>query len=82
MWCASRCGAFGGSGNDRINGGSGNDRLFGGANIDNFSGGSGNDVISARDGRRDTVNCGTGRDRVTADRRDRVSRNCERVRRG
>jgi hypothetical protein len=45
------------------------------------SGGSGRDTISARDRTRDRINCGSGRDRVTADRIDRVSRNCERVRR-
>jgi hypothetical protein len=28
---------------------------------------------------KETVNCGSGRDKVRADRRDKVSRNCERV---
>ena len=80
--------AFGGQGADRLDGGAGNDRLSGqagddvlsgGAGVDRISGGAGADRISARDGRRDTITCGAGRDRVTADRRDRVARDCERV---
>ena len=71
----------GGSGNDRIEGNSGKDRLEGGSGRDSLSGGSGNDRIDARDGRRDRISCGTGRDTVLADRIDRVSRSCERVRR-
>ena len=71
----------GGSGNDRVSGGSGNDRINGGAGRDRLLGGSGNDRVSARDGNRDRINCGGGRDTVVADRIDRVSRNCERVRR-
>lgn len=73
---------LGGAGDDRLTGSAGADRLSGGSGGDRFSGGSGADRISARDGIRDTINCGSGRDRVTADRRDRVSRNCERVSRG
>ena len=71
----------GNSGNDLLKGNSGRDRIAGSTGADRISGGSGADRISARDGRRDRINCGTGRDSVTADRRDRVSRNCERVRR-
>jgi hypothetical protein len=37
-----------------------------------LDGGSGNDRIQARDGTRDTVDGGGGRDTVTADRSDRV----------
>jgi len=44
-----------------------------------LKGGSGNDTISARDRKRDTINCGAGRDRAVVDRIDRVARNCERV---
>ena len=69
------------SGNDSLTGGSGRDRISGGSGRDRISGGSGSDRISARDRRRDTITCGSGRDHVTADRIDRVSRNCERVRR-
>jgi Tol biopolymer transport system component len=79
----------GGSGNDRLNGGRGNDRLVGGSGRDVLTGGpgrntylagAGNDTIRARNGRRETINCGTGRDLVIVDRSDRV-RGCERVRR-
>ncbi len=84
----------GSPGNDRISGGAGTDRLFGDAGgdrltdtrgRDRFSGGAGHDRINSRDtttfGRRtaDIVACGSGRDTVFADRRDRVSRDCERV---
>ena len=80
----------GGGGNDRLNGkagedcvkgGNGRDRVAGGKGADKLGGGGGNDRIKARDGERDRVRCGPGRDRVTADRADRVSRRCERVRR-
>lgn len=70
----------GGRGDDRVGGNSGSDRIDGGRGADLVTGGSGNDRISVRDGRRDRVNCGPGRDRVRADRRDRLRR-CERVRR-
>jgi Ca2+-binding RTX toxin-like protein len=69
-------------GDDRLSGGAGDDRLAGGRGTDTLLGGAGNDVLSARDGHRDTVDCGTGRrDRATVDRHDRV-RGCERVSRG
>lgn len=71
----------GGSGNDSISGSSGSDRINGGSGTDRISAGSGGDRISARDRRRDRISCGSGRDTVTADRVDRVSRSCERVRR-
>jgi hypothetical protein len=67
------------AGNDRLSGGAGNDRLTAGRGTDTLLGGSGSDVLSARDGRRDTVDCGSGRrDRAIVDRHDRV-RGCERV---
>ena len=85
----------GGTGNDRLSGSAGADVLVGEAGADRltdtsgrdrFSGGPGNDRINARDrspyGRRvaDVVACGTGRyDIAIVDRRDRVSRDCERV---
>ena len=69
---------LGGSGNDRLDGGAGNDTLTGGTGTDALSGGTGNDVINAKDGRRESVNCGPGRDRVRADRNDRLV-GCERV---
>jgi Ca2+-binding RTX toxin-like protein len=68
----------GGAGNDRLRGGAGNDRLSGGAGNDRLRGGAGNDRINARDGRRETVRCGGGKDRVSADRSDRTI-GCERI---
>ena len=60
----------GGSGNDSLSGGSGNDRLSGGSGRNRYSGGPGNDRINARNGRAERVSCGSGRDRVRADRGD------------
>jgi len=86
----------GGAGNDRLEGGYGNDRIVGGPGRDTIiadksasdcgilqscSLPQGNDVIDARDGERDTISCGVGLDRVVADRKDVVSRDCERVKR-
>ncbi|MDA0183943.1 Ig-like domain-containing protein [Solirubrobacter phytolaccae] len=71
----------GGSGNDSLSGGDGADKIVAGAGTDSVKGGAGNDTISVRGGGRDTVDCGAGRDTVTADKTDRVNRNCEVVRR-
>ncbi len=78
----------GGDGRDRLSGGQGRDRLFGERGNDLLTagqsggslldGGSGNDTIRSRNGQRDTVRCGTGRDLAIVDRFDRVS-GCERV---
>jgi Ca2+-binding RTX toxin-like protein len=79
----------GGGGADRLSGGAGADRvveaprsyglgaLFTGSN--RLSGGAGADVLDAANGRRDILRCGGGRDRVSADREDRVM-GCERRR--
>ena len=72
----------GNSGNDSIRGNSGDDRITGSTGADRLAGDSGNDRINSRDGRRDRVSCGRGRDRVIADRFDRVARSCEQVSRG
>ena len=69
---------FGGPGNDRILGGPGNDLLTGGPGHDTILGGPGNDRIEARDGVRDVVDCGPGRDVAEVDRID-VVRHCETV---
>ena len=69
-------------GDDCLDGGNGNDRLGGGAGKDELAGGSGRDRISARDGARDRVDCGKGKgDRAKVDRKDKVRKNCERVKR-
>lgn len=58
---------------NKLWGGGGNDTLTGGRGRDLLSGGDGNDRFQARDGARDRVLGGRGRDRGTIDRRDRVA---------
>ncbi len=78
---------FGGLGSDNVLGDEGNDLLeevFDESSKDNYSGGPGNDVIRtsnvpASEGSKDLVACGTGFDRVLADRKDVVAPDCERV---
>ena len=71
---------YGGSGSDRLSGNAGNDRLDGGAGKDSLVGGAGRDRINAKDGKRDRVDCGAGRDTATVDKKDRL-RHCERTKR-
>ena len=68
----------GGAGNDRLEGGPQNDTLAGGPGRNTYLAGPGNDVVDAANGVRETLNCGPGRDRAVADRRD-VARQCERI---
>jgi hypothetical protein len=65
---------------DVIAGLGGNDRITGLGRGDLVCAGSGNDVIvtSGDRGARDIVACGSGRDRLVHDRRDRVLPGCER----
>jgi ELWxxDGT repeat protein len=71
----------GGKGNDKLVGGSGNDKLTGGPGTNAYSGGAGSDTINARNGKRETVDCGPGKkDKATVDRRDKV-KGCEKVKR-
>ena len=72
---------YGGTGNDRLFGGLGNDRLEGHEGRDILDGGPGADRIEARDGMKDTIVCGSGRDIVIADRADVVGASREVVRR-
>ena len=60
----------GGTGRDVLRGGGGGDRLVGGRDADVLRGGSGPDNIRARDGVRDRIACGPGRDRATLDSKD------------
>ena len=69
----------GGPGDDKLQGQNGGDRLVGGPGTDAIIAKSGNDYVNSRDGERDSVSCGDGHDRVVADRKDRVSRDCEKV---
>jgi hypothetical protein len=68
-------------GDDRLYGLGGDDVLFAGRGRDRMFGGPGTDVMYTRDGSRDTITCGAGRDLVYADRADRIARDCELVRR-
>ena len=77
----------GGRGSDNIVGGRGNDLLFEGAEpdvakIDNLSAGAGNDavwVLNWSPVGKDVLSCGSGFDRVLADRTDVIAPDCERV---
>jgi hypothetical protein len=70
----------GGNGNDRLFGGDGNDTLNGGPGINTYSGGRGNDTVNARNGRKETVDCGPGKDTATVDKKD-TTKGCETVKR-
>ncbi|MEA2495317.1 MAG: hypothetical protein QOJ29_3228 [Thermoleophilaceae bacterium] len=70
----------GGPGNDKLTGGPGKDQITGGSGIDKVSGGPGDDRIDVADGKRDSIDCGAGKDTVSADRGDRL-KGCERVKR-
>jgi hypothetical protein len=69
----------GGRGADELSGGAGNNVIDGGPGRDVIEGGSGSDVVHARDGERDYISCGAGRDTVVADPIDVVSADCEGV---
>jgi Ca2+-binding RTX toxin-like protein len=84
----------GGPGNDLVDGGRGSDDITGDGGtdllidgpfretaVDRLSGGDGNDVffVDNRPATRDFVTCGSGFDRVGADRKDVVAPDCERV---
>ena len=67
---------YGGFGNDYVYGRGGYDNLYDRRGYDEISGGYGNDYINVKDGRRDRVWCGPGRDSFTTDSLDVVS-DCE-----
>jgi plastocyanin len=66
----------GGTGKDKLIGGAGKDNLNGGPGKDSFAGGPGNDTINSKDGLAEVVKCGSGRDKVKADKSDKLS-GCE-----
>lgn len=70
----------GGPGKDSLVGGTGNDRLTGGTGVNKYSAGRGNDTVNARNGSKETVDCGAGKDSGVADKKDKL-RGCERVKR-
>ena len=67
----------GNDGNDKLKGGTGRDRLNGGPGKDILGGGGGRDVIHAKGGGRDVIKCGPGKDKVIADKRDKLGKGCE-----
>ena len=70
----------GANGKDKLRAGRGDDKLTGGTGKDELDAGAGDDTVKARDNRRETVRCGKGTDRVTADRDDKLI-GCETVKR-
>jgi hypothetical protein len=72
---------FGGRGNDTLDGGPGNDTLNGGKGRNKYKGGAGNDTIGAKNGTKETVDCGAGKkDKATVDKKD-IVKGCEAVKR-
>jgi Ca2+-binding RTX toxin-like protein len=75
-------GVFGGNGSDNLVGADGNDWLAERQRkSDNVVAGSGNDVVdvATQPAFKDVVACGSGFDRVLADRKDVVAPDCEKV---
>ncbi len=66
---------------EKLVGTPGSDCLRGGGGRDRIHARAGGDTLLARDGHRDRIRCGPGRDIAVVDRKDRVS-SCERVRKG
>lgn len=62
----------GGRGDDRLLGNGGGDILAGGPGFDWLAGGPGRDTLLSRDGKRDVVRGGAGRDEAKVDRVDAV----------
>ncbi|MGZ8667348.1 MAG: calcium-binding protein [Solirubrobacterales bacterium] len=70
---------LGRGGPDGLLGGDGADSLGGGKGRDSLEGASGADRVGSRDGGPDQVSCGSGLDRVKADRADQTGADCDRV---
>ncbi len=68
-----------GSGHDVAYGGRGADLLIGGKGRDKLYGGNGHDTFRVRDGKKDMVDCGNGKDIVIADAKDVIDESCETV---
>lgn len=67
---------YGEAGNDYLIGDAGNDLLIGGPGTNRYNAGPGNDIINSRNHVSEIVVCGPGKDRVKADKSDRLS-GCE-----
>ncbi|MEA2475467.1 MAG: type secretion system secreted protein VgrG [Thermoleophilaceae bacterium] len=71
----------GGKGKDSLDGGKGNDKLTGGADSNTIKGGAGDDTVNAKNGKVDTIDCGSGKkDLANVDKADKV-KGCEKVKR-
>ncbi len=68
---------YGKDGDDVIRGLGAKDDLYGGSGNDKIYGGDGNDSLAAKDGQRDKLYCGKGKDEYFADKNDYVSSSCE-----
>ena len=62
-----------------LSGGAGGDDLYEGQGRDELYGGAGDDFLETKDGGRDYMNCGPGRDAARVDLEDLVSRSCEAI---
>jgi hypothetical protein len=69
----------GDAGNDDVTTGSGDDVVDGGLGYDVLRSGDGDDEVRAADGLVDRIDCGAGRDRVSADTLDDIAIDCEDV---
>jgi hypothetical protein len=72
---------FGLGAGDRLYGLAGNDTLVGGSGRDSMYGGPGNDTLQARDGEKDIVDCGPGKDVAVVDTVETAIVGCETVQR-
>lgn len=63
-----------------IGGSRDDDEIADGDGDDSISMGAGDDEANTRDGFADDVSCGSGKDKVKADREDEIAKNCEKVR--
>ena len=63
---------IGNGADNALDGGAGNDRLDGGGGVDSFVGGAGADALFARDGLKESVDCGTESDGGEADTNDEL----------
>jgi hypothetical protein len=68
----------GGAGKDELSGGAGDDLLMDSRGVNRFSAGGGDDWVSAAQGKRDVVACGSGKDGATLDVKDKAT-GCENV---
>jgi Ca2+-binding RTX toxin-like protein len=63
---------IGNGADNALDGGAGNDRLDGAGGVDSFVGGAGADALFARDGLKESVDCGTEADSGEADTNDEL----------